>query len=81
MTYTSELETRPYQGGELINAATNPLKANRYLVTMIHRNTGEERLLDLLIDGQGFSAVMQEVRRHVSPIYEFFEWIDCDEPF
>ena len=70
-----------YSGGEMINAATNPLKANRYLVTLIHRYSGEEKLLDMLIDGQGFTAVIQEVRRHVRPVWELAEVLDCDEPF
>lgn len=75
------LDDAKYSGGQIINASSDPQRASRYLITLIHRYSGEEKLIDLLIDAAGFTAVMQEIRKHISYEYELFEWIDTQEPF
>jgi hypothetical protein len=66
---------------EYINAASDAAKANRFLITLVNLKSREERLLDLLIDSDRFIDIAQEVRKHFSCEWEFFEIIAPDEPF
>lgn len=64
-----------------INEAERPHLANRFLVTMVNPSTGDEKLLDLLIDGGSFRDLATEVRKHFDFNWEIFEWFDPDVPF
>jgi len=68
-------------GCEYINAASSPEKANRFLVTLVNLKTGDERLLDVLIDDCNFKALATEVRKHYDYRWEILEWFDPDCPF
>jgi len=82
LTVESQPQTAQVQNtAQYINAAKSPEKAHRFLVTLQHLKTGEERLLDVLIDDCSFKALATEVRKHYDYSFEFLEWFDPSEPF
>lgn len=53
-----------------------------YLITLIHHKTKEEKLVDLLTDGYGFTTVRRILSCHCDSHYwGIFEVLDMDEPF
>jgi len=78
----TETPTVEFQNtAQYINAATDPTNAHRFLVTLQNVRTGDERLLDVLIDECSFKALATEVRKHYDHRFEFVEWFDPSEPF
>ena len=67
---------------ELITWITNCRSSTyRYLVTLVHLRTGEEKHLDVVIDCDRFCDIAQAVRSRYGPEWEFLQWIDTEEPF
>ena len=67
---------------QYITAIKDPQQPrNRYLVTLFNRLTGQQQLIDLVIQESGFTAMMNEVRKHFGSTWEVFDWSDCDAPF
>jgi len=80
-TSTQPKSTQAQPGAEYINAASDPTNAHRFLVTLQNPKTGDERLLDILIDECSFRALSTEIRKHYDHRFEFVEWFDPSEPF
>lgn len=57
------------------------LPRNRYLITLFNRLTGQQQLVDLVIQESGFTAMIAEIRKHFGSGWEVFDWTDCDAPF
>jgi len=53
----------------------------RYLVTMVHRATGQEQSLEVRPVKEGFAAIATAVREKYSYDWEIFEWFCPDTPF
>jgi hypothetical protein len=54
---------------------------NHYLITLVHRKTGEEKLVDLLTDAYGFSIIRVILNCHNYDNWGVFEVLDLEEPF
>ena len=68
-----QLEKVP--GSEFICHLQSPAKAgtHRFLVTLVHRQTRQEKLIDLLVDGGGFAVVRRAIRESFGASWEIFE--------
>lgn len=68
-----DLEKAP--GSEFVCHLPNPQKTgtHRFLVTLIHRKTRQEKLVDLLVDGGGFDVVRRAIRQTYGIIWEINE--------
>lgn len=64
---------------ELPTVAAQP--KTRYLVTMVHRATGQEQSLEVTPERESFAAISTVVRQRFSFEWEIFEWFDMDTPF
>ncbi len=57
----------------------------RYLVTLVHPHTGDEALLDLVVDSDRFSDMIAAITkaRHERGLkgYAVFEMLETDTPF
>jgi hypothetical protein len=71
----------------LDNPATLPVVAPTYvhIVTLIHRQTGDEQALTVCTLSDRFAVVLREVTHlkavHKLQGYEVFEVLDCNAPF
>jgi hypothetical protein len=85
--YRQEPELENEQGIELgnteyITVVKDPQKrTNRYLVTLLNRFNGSLQRVDLVIQEHGFTAMMNEIRKHFGSGWEVFAWADGDTPF
>lgn len=67
---------------EYITAVKDPQKPrNRYLVTLLNLLTEKEQYVDLVIQENGFTAMVSEIRKHYGSGWEVYAWADCDTPF
>lgn len=67
---------------ELITWITNARSStHRYLVTLVHVGTGEEKHLDVVLDCDRFCDIAKAVRSRYGYDWEFLNWIDTEEPF
>lgn len=67
---------------ELITWITNCRSSTyRYLVTLAHVTTGEEKHLDVVIDCDRFCDIAKAVRSRYGYDWEFLNWVDTEEPF
>ena len=67
---------------EYITVVKEPQKrTNRYLVTLLNRFTGSLQRVDLVIQENGFTAMMAEIRKHFGSGWEVYAWADGDTPF
>lgn len=67
---------------ELINWITHCRNStHRYLVTLMDVRTGQEKQLDVVVDSDRFCDIAQAVRSRYGHDWEFFNWIDTEEPF
>ncbi len=67
---------------EYITVIEDPQKrTNRYLVTLLNRFNGSLQRVDLVIQEHGFTAMINEIRKHFGSGWEVFAWADGDTPF
>ena len=66
-----------------ITAVASPgLSTHRYLITLMHRVSGQEQLVDLVLSDDGFLPMIATLRLHFSPHnWEIFSWLQPDAPF
>lgn len=85
--YRQEPELENEQGiepgdTEYITVIEDPQKrTNRYLVTLLNRFNGSLQHVDLVIQENGFTAMMTEIRKHFGSGWEVYAWADGDTPF
>ena len=68
-----QLEKVP--GSEFVCHLRNPQKTgtHRFLVTLVHRQTHQEKLIDLLVDGGGFADVQRAIRQTYGAVWGIYE--------
>ncbi|HEY9847165.1 MAG TPA: hypothetical protein V6D03_13335, partial [Candidatus Caenarcaniphilales bacterium] len=54
---------------------------SHFLITLIHRQTGQEKLVDLLTDAYGFATIRNILNCHNYASWGVFEVLDFDCPF
>lgn len=54
---------------------------SHFLITLIHRKTREEKLVDLLTDAYGFATIRTILDCHFNHEWGVFEVLDMDAPF
>ncbi len=54
---------------------------SHFLITLIHRETREEKLVDLLTDAYGFTTIRTILNCHFDHAWGVFEVLEIDAPF
>lgn len=82
------LENREYMRGYKAPCAhyltviqDDSAERSHFLITLIHRKTQEEKLVDLLTDGLGFSVIRNILNGYAYQEWGVFEVLDLDDPF
>jgi hypothetical protein len=69
------------EGTEMLTACHPEAIGYRFLVTLVHARTGEEKAIDLLTDVDSFAGIRAAVRSVYPTQWTIFESLLCEDCF